>query len=1298
VSLRGDAVLESVVNELLTYPEVLYVEPNYIIRLSEDESAAEDAAIRAAALLPSLEPYQWKRNDRLDYGYGVQAGLAAAAPYNNGAGIVVAILDTGLYSDHPDIKDNVYNPALHRDFTGDNPNALQAIDTSGHGTRMAGIIAGKNTGLATSAMILPLKIMDSNGVGQTAAYLMALDYIAELNADPAHRVVDIANISFSGSGYSQAQAEAVAKVWQRDILLVAAAGNGSAPNEETSYSYGSPSYPAAFTNVIGVMSSTKDPKAEDGSVLAATSNWDVAPENDIEYEVMAPGADIWSLEHYGDGYIRSDGTSNAAAVVSAMAAVLKSHLENNSMEAGNTVLWDRITGNTDSIRGFTDRNGSVLYFHQVNLHRMLSPMPAVRAKVRLLPGTLRGQLVPNRDNPLSITAQSTRGHFANLVLHLAATAPDGTPLTAVADPIVLPDLRGTEKFDWPIKLTLPENYAHSAVNLTLSLTGDIVDETGAVIGAIDEASTRANFSLEVLKLSVLRQGILDAAFASGSVYTLNPAANVWILTEDVIVPAGKSLTVPPGVRLLFNTDSEIISRGTVTIGGSGGGTQNYATLLPFDLDGNGEGFVGIRNEGGRTSIDYALIENPLISVDEISHAYFSGVTPHYFDDPQAEPQRVAAKSMKYSEVFDMYGAVFDAPADKCVFNEIYDVSFYNGQITNSLFLNASDPVGAPSVIYNYAFGVDLEQLRPAANGDFIYRTVNNRDYADFGGQAQFRQFLASYLSLYGAPVSPAAVTYTVSATTDIYNVSDDVYGTYAYHLPSYSAPQYSQVVGGAQFNSLLDNLQRTATHFNHNAVMTTVRFATEDNLTYRISDNYHNLANEALNLLQLSNSLADMKTSPSATLLHDDYPSLALAGGCPPFITKVEAESGISASQLGGAYMRKNVTLFFNTALAVANPEALVTVLNEPYYSPPRLERGSWSHVLGSSSSEWKVSLTLRRQSEPSEYSLFLAAAGLTWAEDNWLVSSTDIRLHTFPRKPTGGSSNSGDGGGGGGGGGGSGYAVPPGAPQPFPVVTNTPRIYGADRVATSVEISHYGWKNSDTVILVSGNQENLIDALTASTLAGQEKCPILYVTNGKMSQTVLDEIKWLAVKKIYVIGALPTTIPSELNRRFPDAEVKVLKGQTRVETTKLVNREIKNPNGVFIIGYNAVPDALSAAAFAAAHGYIFHLADPSGNVSGLTESSGYILGGTALVKDYGDFRRLAGSDRYATNAVICDALPFKFNKVFTASGVSLVDALPGASLAALTESPIFLIPGTANYTIPSKYVTKDTELIAFGG
>jgi hypothetical protein len=304
---------------------------------------------------------------------------------------------------------------------------------------------------------------------------------------------------------------------------------------------------------------------------------------------------------------------------------------------------------------------------------------------------------------------------------------------------------------------------------------------------------------------------------------------------------------------------------------------------------------------------------------------------------------------------------------------------------------------------------------------------------------------------------------------------------------------------------------------------------------------------------------------------------------------------------------------------------------------------------------------------------------------------------------PSGGSGGSGSGGGGGGGGGGAAQqpvVVPPAPPgTPVPVSkASLSYISGANRILTSVAISRQGWTSADTVILAPGGQNNLIDALAVAPLAGQEGAPILLSVGG-LDPEVVAEIERLGAKKIYAVGALSETVIEALKAALPGLTVETLRGANRFETGALVNTKVQNPKGTFIVGYNAIADAVSAASYAAANGYTIQIANPDGSVS-VAPGGGqvYILGGPALVGDVAGATRLYGPDRYATNKAIREALTFEYTNIYTADGATLVDALTGSALAARTKAAIVLTPAGDPAGVDFGGITPETKVYAFGG
>jgi alpha-tubulin suppressor-like RCC1 family protein len=258
--------------------------------------------------------------------------------------------------------------------------------------------------------------------------------------------------------------------------------------------------------------------------------------------------------------------------------------------------------------------------------------------------------------------------------------------------------------------------------------------------------------------------------------------------------------------------------------------------------------------------------------------------------------------------------------------------------------------------------------------------------------------------------------------------------------------------------------------------------------------------------------------------------------------------------------------------------------------------------------------------------------------------------------------------------------------------------IYGQNRVLTSVAISQQGWTNSNTVILAPGGDANLMDALTVAPLAYQENAPILLSVENTLDPAVLAEIQRLGATRVLLVGALSQNIAAQLRAARPGLTIETLRGQDRFETANLVNARVNAPKGTFIIGYNALADAVSAASYAAANSYIIQIAQPDGSFTADTSLGGYILGGPALVSNLSGFTRLYGTDRYATNQVIRNTLAYDYTDIFIADGNTLVDALTGSVLAAKTRSAIVLTPNNNPAGTDFGGITPETKVYALGG
>ena len=312
--------------------EVEYAEPNYLAFISADGAATDSATYVSEPLYSE----QW-----------APAAINLPALWNmplaDAKRPVIAILDTGVDINHPDLKDNIWTnekEANGSDFEDDDNNGYcddvhgwdfihntaiisDGMDGNGHGTHCAGIAAavGNNgigiTGANPNAKILPIKVMGDDGTGDVATIVRGIDYAVASGAN-------ILSMSLGG-GNSTAEYQALSKAYAAYIPIVAAAGNSGL----SIYALGQPTFPAAYDIVLGVMASGQNGQRAsysnydpDGPFYTQYANTDrnYSQKDNTSlgefwnYDLMAPGTGIMSTLP-GGKYGKLSGTSMATPLV-----------------------------------------------------------------------------------------------------------------------------------------------------------------------------------------------------------------------------------------------------------------------------------------------------------------------------------------------------------------------------------------------------------------------------------------------------------------------------------------------------------------------------------------------------------------------------------------------------------------------------------------------------------------------------------------------------------------------------------------------------------------------------------------------------------------------------------------------------------------------------------------------------------------------------------------------------------------------------------------------------------------------
>lgn len=216
-----------------------------------------------------------------------------------GAGVRVAVLDTGCQLNHPDIGSGPEGKVkIWRNFTSSR--TADVTDKNGHGTHTAGTVGARTNnarGVAAvgyEAELAIAKVLDNSGSGKHSWIAAGLGWAVDTAG------AKVINMSLGGSVPSLTLEKAVNDAWLKGAVLVAAAGNSASE---------SPEYPAAYENCISVAA------VDDQGVLASFSNFGDT------VDLAAPGVNVLST-YKGSSYAWSSGTSMSSPQVAGVAALV----------------------------------------------------------------------------------------------------------------------------------------------------------------------------------------------------------------------------------------------------------------------------------------------------------------------------------------------------------------------------------------------------------------------------------------------------------------------------------------------------------------------------------------------------------------------------------------------------------------------------------------------------------------------------------------------------------------------------------------------------------------------------------------------------------------------------------------------------------------------------------------------------------------------------------------------------------------------------------------------------------------
>ncbi len=315
---------------------VQFAEPNFVITSPENRreswSIGEPGGGGAG---------NWYRN---------QIGLPEAHQITRGAGITVAVLDTGVDPSHPALAGKLIAGFDFVDFDNDPSEEGEHLINPGfgHGTHVAGLIAA----VAPDAKIVPVRVLDENGIGNIWVLAEALEYVVNLDPDgnPATddkvRVINMSlstfretdliaelleNISCDGDDDDEDEPEDCLTIDRDGIVIIAAAGNSGAQIKE---------YPAAEAEEIdGVLAVGASTQTDARAPFSNFGEW---------IKVSAPGVDLISTVPFGIYGVWS-GSSMSAPLAAGQAALIRAHYRDKDLTADEVV--DRIIETSSNAPG-----------------------------------------------------------------------------------------------------------------------------------------------------------------------------------------------------------------------------------------------------------------------------------------------------------------------------------------------------------------------------------------------------------------------------------------------------------------------------------------------------------------------------------------------------------------------------------------------------------------------------------------------------------------------------------------------------------------------------------------------------------------------------------------------------------------------------------------------------------------------------------------------------------------------------------------------------------------------------------
>jgi len=257
--------------------------------------------------------------------------VGAAGSGLDGTGVGVALVDTGI-APIPGLPAArmVNGPDLSVESQG---STVRYLDTYGHGTHMAGIIAGYDSsvgfsGLAPKSKLTSVKVSNASGGVDVSQVIAAIDWVVQHRNDDPANPIRVLNLSYGTPGNAPAWSDpltfAVENAWKKGVVVVVAGGNGRSTSALTNPGY-DPFVLSVGSSAPGSTASTPGTALSSFTDTSTARTIDIAAPGESIVSLRDPGSNVdvsFPAALVGTRLFRGSGTSQAAAVVSGTVALL----------------------------------------------------------------------------------------------------------------------------------------------------------------------------------------------------------------------------------------------------------------------------------------------------------------------------------------------------------------------------------------------------------------------------------------------------------------------------------------------------------------------------------------------------------------------------------------------------------------------------------------------------------------------------------------------------------------------------------------------------------------------------------------------------------------------------------------------------------------------------------------------------------------------------------------------------------------------------------------------------------------